>query len=116
MFTVGQHVKTRDGRDARVICVDRDWDRFPIVALIVDENSRTEMAQYFNPEGRSSYSDEYGNDLIPPKRSGTFWVNVYQGSMRTTHSSTEDADRYVRTGSPPRFACIEVHWTEGDGL
>ena len=34
-FKVGQVVKTRDGRDARVICVDKVGD-YPMIALIND--------------------------------------------------------------------------------
>ncbi len=52
-------------------------------------------------------------DLIPPKRSGTFWVNVYPTKGGFGHDSKRAADE--EAGST-RLACIEVHWEEGAGL
>jgi hypothetical protein len=51
-----------------------------------------------------------------PKRSGTVWVNVYDvyaDDCVSAHSSRAHADEY---SNPDRLACVEVKWTEGEGL
>jgi hypothetical protein len=117
-FTVGQHVKTRDGRDARVICVDRKWDVAPIIALVPEDDGR-EGTYAYNTEGRHLCDQASGADLIPPKRSGTVWINVYDGGF-AGFGARDLADNAVmedgRQASEVRLACKEVQWTEGDGL
>lgn len=45
-------------------------------------------------------------------KTGTCWVNVYPDGMQA-HTSRKMADRLA---IPYRLACIEVKWTEGEGL
>lgn len=105
-FTVGQRVPTRDGRNARVI-----WDN-PLVALVTRDGIQTAF-QYLSG-GRYEATIEHPLDLIPPKRAGTFWVNVWpNGLPGSGYETRESADE---TAGKECLACIEVHWTEGDGL
>lgn len=57
-FELTKPVKTRDGRAARIICVDRDHDEYPIVALVQDKTNGGnltdgEVVQYFTATGRA---------------------------------------------------------------
>ena len=49
-----------------------------------------------------------------PKRTGTVWVNVYEEYASVAHLNRESAD--IVAGVRARLACVEVHWTEGEGL
>ena len=112
-FTVGQKCQTRDGRDARVICVDRAG-KHPIVALVTDRQGYEHLYSYPSSGIRAPVDGDDPSELIPPKRSGTFWVNVYDGYPSSCHGSKELALK--NSFSPTRLACVEVQWTEGDGL
>lgn len=111
-FTVGMKCKTRDGRDAMVICVDANHGGFPVVAL-VRNNDNSENVRTYSRQGNAEPYCELPYDLIPPKRSGTFWVNVYPEDAQHAHFTKTEADACAMSN---RLACIEVHWEEGDGL
>lgn len=67
-------------------------------------------------EGKSFYGHEIVDHKPAPKpESGSFWVNVYKEGFiqNRTHKTRESADKNSDIG---RLACIEVKWTEGDGL
>ena len=50
-----------------------------------------------------------------PKRSGTVWLNIYSDEREgmVIRQSRQMADEYAE---PSRIACVEVNWTEGEGL
>src|SRR5690606_27804684 len=58
-------------------------------------------------------------EVPPPKKSGTFWLNIFDdGTVGAGHKTREKADsvnQHTAFGSI-RIACVEVNWTEGDGL
>ena len=114
-FTVGQHVKTRDGRDARVICVDV-IGAHKIVALI--KNGEHESIVGFYANGHFSCDSESASDLIPPKRSGTFWFNIYQDGSSSVPYSTEGGAQTAAAEDPHIIIAVAVplRWTDGDGL
>lgn len=54
-------------------------------------------------------------EYVEPKK-GTVWLNVYENpsyGITQAHMTRELADRGA---SKNRLACVEVQWTEGDGL
>ena len=58
-------------------------------------------------------------DLLEPwveKRSGTVWVNVNEDGNFWIRSSREQADIAAAAHGVKRLACVEVKWTEGEGL
>lgn len=77
----GKPVCTRDGRKARIICFDRDWDRH-IVALVSD--SLGESVHYYLSNGKFDFDKQNDDDLmmLPEKKEG--WVNVYKDSVYNT--------------------------------
>jgi hypothetical protein len=96
IFEVGKTYKTREGRDARVICVDMAGGP-PIVALVVvDRGPDCEGIFRYYVDGSHSKSGESSNDLMPPTR--TVWVNFYATRCACSaqwHDTKEDALEYV---------------------
>lgn len=70
----GKPVCTKDGRKARIICFDRNWE-YPIVALIECENGE-EMISACDKDGKARIYETQGTDLmmLPEKKEG--WVNL----------------------------------------
>lgn len=56
-------VQTRDGRKARIVCLDRTCEHYPIVGLVTNINTTYEVAQYFSSAGESGSNSIY-DDLI----------------------------------------------------
>lgn len=71
------------------------------------------------PDGSLHLSNDmelkYYSEYVEPKK-GMVWVNIYGNgswSFSTKGNADRDASRY---GIGPRIACVEVPWTEGQGL
>lgn len=103
----GKPVCTRDGRKARIICFDRDWDMH-IVALVT--GSLGEEVHYYLSNGQVDFDKQNDDDLmmLPEKKEG--WVNIYK----------EGVDKYIynnekvalsRRGSDC-IATIKIEWEE----
>jgi len=59
--------------------------------------------------------EEDFEEVVEPK-TGTLWLNVQGPDSNWDHGlyyTRKDADKYAMPG---RIACIEVPWTEGQGL
>lgn len=113
-FPIGSQWKTRAGN--RAVVVDHDGLDNMIVWHPNGE------CTHDLPSGRASYSDQQ-YDLLTPwtePRKGTFWVNVYDGNklqLRTIHDCRETADNEAaQRVKNDRLACIEINWTEGQGI
>lgn len=64
-FEVGRVYKTRDGRDARVICVDSAVPKYPIIALMKD--GELEAVSSHTRDGKFVFTGiENINDLMLP--------------------------------------------------
>jgi hypothetical protein len=58
----------------------------------------------------------YWTEVKEPK-TGVFWVNVYPDkSVGIYFSSKRKADLKANWLGMSRIACVEVNWTEGDGM
>lgn len=86
----GESVCTRDGREARIICFDRINDKFPIVALVL--NNDKEVIYYYNDEGKDSDNDdEKDYDLVMKPKIKTGWINVHKNTG--LYETEEDAKK-----------------------
>jgi hypothetical protein len=99
--------------------VDSAGDKHDVLfwgsSLIVTRRASTFPAEF--SWSRSGVSAERMVSLTlrnapAPKRSGTVWVNIYSHDG-WSYPSRAEADASRQTGC---IACIEVPWTEGDGL
>lgn len=71
-FTVGMKLKTRDGRDARILATDVDSNRS--MAAAVKFNNIEAVLCYF-PDGRYDATNDHLN-LVSPKEE--LWINKNQ--------------------------------------
>ena len=101
----GKPVCTRDGRKARIICFDRDWDMH-IVALVSDHFG--ESVHYYLSNGKVDFDKHNDEDLmmLPEKKEG--WVNVYK---ERCYESKEEAIRHIAPGTH-YIDTIRVEWED----
>lgn len=101
---------TRDGRNVRIICVDRNYKDLPIVALIQTKDG--EVVSSHTKDG--SYLDymQCPRDLffMPEKKTG--WINIYDGvrnanASRLIYNSKEEALACANKG---RVDTIKIEW------
>ena len=92
-ISMDKQYRTRDGHPVRVLCVDRQSDAFPVVALIGDNVIAT-----YTADGRY-YDTDHGSarDLIEVSPRVERWVNVY-GSYNLGHLYKSRLDALVAAG------------------
>ena len=111
-------VVTRDGRNARIICTDRQGGDHPILALCTVSNESENLYSYL-PNGRMYLSADADScmDLFfaPEKKEG--WVNLYNLSegpyLGSVYSSKEVAEAMSKKcGLQHYIATIKIEWEE----
>ena len=99
-FKVGETYPTRDGRDARVICIDAKGE-LPIIALIVnDRDSFDDEVYWYSNIGKYYFDDrESAHDLMHHTR--TVYINFYKhNSACVYHGSPELAKEQASRLNP----------------
>lgn len=109
LFEVGKTYKTRDGHDARVICVDAESDAFPVIALIGG------CPYALTREGRFYFCKKENtiHDIVAPAPEKIVrYVNIYCESdfSERCYSSRAAADLGADSG---RIACVRVEFHKG---
>lgn len=108
----GKPVCTKDGRKARIICFDRNWE-YPIVALIECENDE-EMISACDKDGKARIYETQGTDLmmLPEKKEG--WVNLCKNNSGDTLAVGVFPNREEAVSNcPPSYLCtIKIEWEE----
>jgi len=87
----------RDGRDVRVLCVDRLHCKFPIIALITNSDGVEEYTTFADTGGFHDNGRDSCSDLIeqPEEHTIDVWVALYKregkykDSVEIFHSSNE---------------------------
>ena len=118
----GFPVCTRDGRDARIICFDRNDPQAPIVALIKDDNGTSEYTAYHRKDGRVHHFSippdmEVPGDLFMKTTQRTGWVNLYRGTNNTVFCGhrvyeSEEAALAGKKGKYEYVTSQQVNWEE----
>jgi len=106
-FDPSKPCKTKDGREARIICVDAEGPE-PIVAL-VKSHIGDEYIERYTPEGRVQPNSS-NHDLINIPE--TRWVNIYEEYAGKVCNSRAQADDICDVDG--RTACLQFQ--DGDGL
>ena len=116
-FDPTKSVQTRDGKPARIICTDaKNADGRPMIVL-VEVPKGHETAISYAANGRYA-AEKHDFDLINVPQKHKRWLNIYSGTnwpFLGTHFATRaeaDQEAYPNT----RIACIEIEFTEGEGL
>lgn len=111
-------VITRDGRNVRIVCTDRQGGDHPILALCAMSNGSENLYSYF-PNGRMYLWEDADScmDLFfaPEKHEG--WVNLYNLSegpyLGSVYSSKEVAEAMSKNcGLHPYIATVKIEWEE----
>ena len=108
-------VVTRDGRRARIICTDMNYQNYPIVALVqISDKHPKEGINTYTENGKMDFEHPYRDDLFfaPEKHEG--WVNVYEeGTNRylegCIYVTKEEAKRIRGYGY---ITTIKIEWEE----
>lgn len=116
-------IQTRDGQPARHLGVYSPNEK-AYHAIVIGKPGAEQLC-VVRSGGQCSDGTEGPLDIInvpPAKLTGTFWVNVYECADGMAYAGSgfdtrADADQCASgCTSPPRIACAECHWVEGDGL
>ena len=101
----GKPVCTRDGRRARIICFDRDWD-MQIVALVADPLG--ESVHYYLSNGKVDFDKQNDEDLmmLPEKKEG--WAVISRNDIYETEEKAKEVLLDSRIGVMIR----KVEWEE----
>lgn len=116
----GFPVCTRDGRDARIICFNRNASIAPIVALVKNEDKETEGVVLYRKDGTADSIWESGEskfDLFMKTTQHTGWVNLYRGTNKTVFCGhrvyeSEEAALAGKKGKYEYVTSQQVTWEE----
>lgn len=109
-------IVTRDGKNARIICTDKDNSKYSIVALIQEDWG--EVVHCYTPDGmfvestRKSTEDLF---FVPEKKEG--WIhlcksdNKYPYVRSSVFETKEEAEKY-RRANDDSIATIKIEWEE----
>ena len=109
-------IVTYDGREVRIICVNRIDKDYPVVALVRKKN--VESIESYTKDGKYINNKIYNHDLFfaPEKKEG--WINVYRGHggcntfvCNRIFATKEEARREKRD----IIATIKIEWEEDNG-
>ena len=89
-ITMEGKYQTRDGKPARVICLDADVSVYPVIALVKDIYG-LEVIKAYTEEGLLYAGRENTDDLVPLKEKKTVYVNFYPNGTATWHGNKPDA-------------------------
>lgn len=101
----GKPICTRDGRKARIICFDRNWE-YPIVALIECENGE-EMISACDKDGKARIYEQ-GTDLmmLPQKKEG--WIIIHKEAIY----DKETAEKIAKETTANVIRIQKIEWEE----
>ena len=112
-------VVTRDGRRARIICTDMNYQNYPIVALVqISDKHPKEGINTYTENGKLDFEHPYRDDLFfaPEKHEG--WVNIYKSKyggyeLSQVYQRKEDAEseKYIND-SDAYITTTKIEWEE----
>ena len=109
-------VVTRDGRRARIICTDMNYQNYPIVALVqISDKHPKEGINTYTENGKLDFEHPYRDDLFFAPETHEGWINIFndgdENVGKIIFKSKEEAEKkgkcyidYVTT--------IKIEWEE----
>ena len=107
-------IVTRDGKDVRVICVNRISEDYPVVALI--RNKDKKAIECYTKDGKFIKNKIYNHDLLFAAVKKSAWINLYKmnsiispgprayDTKEEAESAAGDKSYYIST--------IKIEWEE----
>ena len=111
-------IQTRNGHEVRIYTTEGQWPTYPVIGER-QSDSRNWILERWTLNGLLNPGDsECESDIINVPEKHTLWLNIYaHGCARVlkleSHDTRKDADGYA---PHDRIACVEVTFTEGEGL
>lgn len=108
-------IVTREGKDARIICTDREDSIHPIIALIKDNKRESEILVTYTKDGiPAEYNEAYYTLFFAPEKHEG-WINLYKSgngwSLGANIWQTEaGAKKWV--GATDYTVTIKIEWEE----
>ena len=108
-------IVTREGKDARIICTDREDSIYPIIALIKDDKRESEILVIYTKDGiPAEYNEAYYTLFFAPEKHEG-WINLYKSgngwSLGANIWQTEaGAKKWV--GATDYTVTIKIEWEE----
>ena len=108
-------VVAENGRSARIICTDAKG-RFPVIALINDEENDYEDIYFYTTDGEcSDISDGPMNLFFEPKKKEG-WMNIFRFGNDIQNSCIydrkEEAELHTKRLHSSYVATVKVTWEE----
>nr|DAH79194.1 MAG TPA: hypothetical protein [Caudoviricetes sp.] len=121
-FSLNEYLKnpnrriiTRDGKEARIICTNKNHHKYSVVALI--QKDCAEIVHCYTTEGRYNGGMQSAEDLFfaPEKKEG--WVNIYRtlsGNAKLSGlcNSKEEAEIKAENCADYHVTTIKIEWEE----
>lgn len=110
----GHPVCTRDGKDVRIICWDRKCEDFPIVALIIEEDSNEFLEEYTKKGCCYPLGREDERDLFLKDEKRVAWTNIYHDGMGNPYNDELfDSEEGAKTRARKNVVkTIKIEWEE----
>ena len=106
-------VVTREGRSARILCVDKKGGDLPIIALIQQCTRDNEIIGTFTKEGKwSTTIEEQPNDLFFAPEKHERWVNVYRDFDDVMCGSVFATEEDAKCKAKTAIATVRIEWEE----
>lgn len=106
-------IVTYDGKDVRIVCVNRLDKDYPIVALVRWKNG--ESIESYTKNGKYINNKIYNHDLFFASVKKEGWINIYYGKDRHNtfvcnriFATKEEAQRWGRD----IIATLKIEWEE----
>jgi len=106
-ITMEGKYQTRDGKPARVICLDAKDYHYPVIALVPDSEGRDEIITY-TADGCVYSEREHISDLVSLKENKTVYVNFFPNGTATWYDNKPDAVFYCPKGAITKAAPVET--------
>ena len=110
-------VITRDGRDARILCVDAKGD-YPVVALIPEADSKRDIPKIYTEDGYSYSGRMSFLDLFFAPEIHEGWANVFGGADGNSYvgdsrifKSKEEAEKEGKKWKD-YISTVRIEWEE----
>lgn len=104
---------TRDGKSARIICINRISEDYPIVVLI--RNKDKEVIECYTKDGKFLENDIHNRDLffVTEKKEG--WINLFKINSAMTIGeiyNTEEEAKSAIAKSLVYISTVKIEWEE----
>lgn len=115
-ISLDKHYKTRDGREVVLVALAPALEgecSYPVIGYIKSTDGRINPSSWTRAGEWLITGEGYDANLVEVPKKYTQWLNIYPGERIFPYPSKQEADK--GSGSE-RIACIEVIYTEGEGL